>query len=211
MMLKTNKLSPTKSSTTMGISTFFKRTVWSFAVLIMLMLGNVGFAQQSTNNYLSKFSPVSVNLMQETGIPASVILGVAMLESGTGTSRNAKLLHNHFGIVGKNNLHEIKPGQRSVYKQYANDVASYEHFVAVLAKKKWFGEMKGNPEFSTWLKKMNTSGYSSAGHEWIRRVTNIINKYKLYKLDASMDSVSAESAKWLTVGMPGASEQGAAN
>jgi flagellum-specific peptidoglycan hydrolase FlgJ len=210
MMLKTKELSPEKN-TTMRIFTFFKRTVWSFAVLIMLMLGNVGFAQQSTKNYVEKFKPVSVNLMQETGIPASVILGVAMLESGTGTSRNAKLLHNHFGIVGKNDLHKTQPGKRSVYKQYANDVASYEHFVALLTKKKWFGEMKGNPQFSDWLKKMNHSGYSSAGHEWIRRVTAIINRYKLYKLDASMDSISAESAKWLSIGMPGASEQGAAN
>ncbi|MFY0253462.1 glucosaminidase domain-containing protein [Chitinophaga sp. 30R24] len=185
----------------MGISTFFKRTVWLCAVLLLLMLSNVGFAQQSTNNYLEKFKPVSIELMQETGIPASVILGIAMLESGTGTSRNAKLLHNHFGIVGKNNLSQIKPGRRSVYKQYVSDVASYEHFVALLASKKWFGEMKGNPQFSTWLTKMNHSGYSSAGHEWIRRVTNVINRYKLYQLDASMDSMTTESSKWLTVGM----------
>jgi uncharacterized FlgJ-related protein len=157
--------------------------------------------------YLKKFKPVSVELMQETGIPASVILGIAMLESGTGTSRNAKLLHNHFGIVGRNNLAQTKPGHRSVYKQYVSDVASYEHFVELLTSKKWFGQMKGNPEFSVWLKKMNHSGYSSAGHVWINRVTNIINRYKLYKLDASMDSVATESEKWLTVGAPPASDR----
>lgn len=207
-MLKTQrKLSPDTKSTTMRISPFFKRTVWLCAVLLLLMLSNVGFAQQSTNNYLKKFKPVSVELMQETGIPASVILGIAMLESGTGTSRNAKLLHNHFGIVGKNNISQIKPGHRSVYKQYVTDMASYEHFVEMLARKRWFGEMKGNPEFSVWLKKMNHSGYSSAGHEWIRRVTNIINRYKLYKLDASMDSVATDSKQWLTVGMPAAGDQ----
>ncbi|NSL89921.1 glucosaminidase domain-containing protein [Chitinophaga solisilvae] len=150
---------------------------------------------------MKKFKPVSVELMQETGIPASVILGVAMLESGTGTSRNARLLHNHFGIVGKNNIHQIKPGTRSRYKQYANDLASYEHFVAVLAKKKWFNNLKGNNQFAVWLKHMNHSGYSSAGHEWIRRVTNIINSHKLYKLDEGMDSV-ARGSSWLTVGAP---------
>ncbi|NLR78481.1 glucosaminidase domain-containing protein [Chitinophaga eiseniae] len=191
----------------MRISTFLKRTVWSGAVLLLLMLSNVGFAQQSTTNYLKKFKPVSVEIMQETGIPASVILGIAMLESGTGTSRNAKLLHNHFGIVGKNDLAKTKSGHRSVYKQYVTDLASYEHFAELLASKKWFGQMKGNPEFSAWLKKMNHSGYSSAGHEWIRRVTNIINRYKLYKLDANMDSVATDSKQWLTVGMPPTGEQ----
>ena len=207
MMLKTQRrLSPDTKNTTMRISTFFQRQVWLCAVLILLMLSNAGFAQQP-KSYMKKFKPVSVELMQETGIPASVILGVAMLESGTGTSRNAKLLHNHFGIVGRNNLSKIKPGAHSVYKQYVTDVASYEHFVELLTSKKWFGEMKGNPEFSVWLKKMNHSGYSTAGHEWIRRVTNIINRYKLYKLDASMDSVATESSKWLTVGMQDASER----
>ncbi|WP_158266895.1 glucosaminidase domain-containing protein [Chitinophaga niastensis] len=183
-------------------STFFKRQVWLCAVLLLLMLSNVGFAQQTTNSYLKKYKPVSVELMQETGIPASVILGVAMLESGTGTSRNAKLLHNHFGIVGSNSMAKIKPGHHSVYKQYVTDLASYEHFVELLAKKKWFGQVKGNPQFTVWLQKMNHSGYSSAGHEWIRRVTSIINRYKLYKLDAGMDSVATESSTWLTVGMP---------
>ncbi|WP_167013276.1 glucosaminidase domain-containing protein [Chitinophaga sp. Cy-1792] len=164
-----------------------KAGAWICAVLLLTMLSNVGFAQQSTDNYLKKFKPVSIELMQETGIPASVILGIAMLESGTGTSKSAKLLHNHFGIVGKNNLSQTNPGHRSVYKQYLSDVASYEHFVQLLTQKKWFSQMKGSTEYSTWLQKMNHSGYSSAGQEWIRRVTSIINRYKLYKLDAAMD------------------------
>lgn len=205
MMLKTNNnLSPVTKNTPMRkVTTYIKRSVWVCAVLLLLMLSNVGYAQQSTSNYLKKFKPVSVELMQETGIPASVILGVAMLESGTGTSRNAKLLNNHFGIVGKNNLAKTAPGKKSRYKQYASAVASYEHFVEVLARKKWFSQLKGNPEFAVWLKHMNHSGYSSAGHEWIRRVTAVINRYKLYKLDEGMDSDSlARSSSWLSVGMP---------
>ncbi len=174
-------------------STTSKVATWICAVFLLLMLSNVGFAQQSTSNYLKKFKPVSVELMQETGIPASVILGIAMLESGTGTSKNAKLLHNHFGIVGKNNLSQTNPGHKSRYKQYLSDVASYEHFAQVLAKKKWFSSMQGNMEFSAWLNKMNHSGYSSAGQEWIRRVTNIINRYKLYKLDAAVGNIASGS------------------
>lgn len=177
----------------MRIPEFLRGKGWLCAVFLLLMLSNVGFAQQSTNSYLKKFKPVSVELMQETGIPASVILGVAMLESGTGTSRNARLLHNHFGIVGSNNMSKIKPGHRSRYKQYLSDLASYEHFVQLLAQKRWFTQLKGNPGYAVWLKHMNHSGYSSAGHEWIKRVTSIINRYKLYKLDASMDSVARGS------------------
>lgn len=189
-MLKTTKniTSPTKT-TAMRIQKFLRSKFWLCAVFILL--SNIGFAQQSTKKYLEKYKPVSVELMRETGIPASVILGVAMLESGSGTSRNAKVLNNHFGIVGKNNLAKSNAGFKSRYKQYATDLASYEHFVAVLARKKWFGKLKGNDEFSEWLKHMNHSGYSSAGQEWIRRVTSIINRYKLYKLDAPLDDVAS--------------------
>ncbi|HVI45489.1 MAG TPA: glucosaminidase domain-containing protein [Chitinophaga sp.] len=190
----------------MRTTKFLRRKVWLCAVFLLLMLSNVGYAQQSTNNYLKKYKPISVQLMQETGVPASVILGVAMLESGTGTSKNAKVLHNHFGIVGKNDLAKTKTGHRSRYKQYLSDLASYEHFVALLAKKKWFSRVKGNPDHKVWLTNMNHSGYSSAGNEWIRRVTAIINRYKLYKLDAGMDSV-ARGASWLTVGMPPATAE----
>jgi flagellum-specific peptidoglycan hydrolase FlgJ len=156
MMLKTKKrLSPVTTTKTklMGRLNFTRSrvAVWISAVFLMLMLSNVGFAQQSTSNYLKKFKPVSVELMQETGIPASVILGIAMLESGTGTSKNAKLLHNHFGIVGRNNLSTTNPGTKSRYKQYLSDVASYEHFVELLTKKKWFADLKGNSDHNAWL------------------------------------------------------------
>gem|GEM_PF-195781 len=197
-MLKTNmKSSPVTTTKTklMGRlrSTKSKVATWICAVFLLLMLSNVGFAQQSTSDYLKKFKPVSVELMQETGIPASVILGIAMLESGTGTSKNAKLLHNHFGIVGKNNLSQTNPGHKSRYKQYLSDVASYEHFVQLLTKKKWYTTLQGNMEYTTWLNKMNHSGYSSAGQEWIKRVTNIINRYKLYKLDAAVGNIASGS------------------
>lgn len=161
--------------------------VWFCAVIFFLLPGQTTHAQQFKKRYLDKFETVAVKLMNETGIPASVILGVGMLESGMGTSRNARLLHNHFGIVGRNSLAKKHPTYRSKYKEYKTDTASYEHFVKLLARKKWYSQLKGKPEYAVWLDHMNRSGYSTAGHEWIRRVTNTIKRYKLYKLDAQMD------------------------
>lgn len=133
--------------------------------------------------YIKEYSPVAVSLMQETGIPASVIMGVAMLESAMGTSRNAKMLKNHFGIVGKNNLAKRHATYRSKYKEYKSVADSYEHFTRVIAKKKWFAQLKGTTDTAAWLKKMSHSGYSSAGDIWITRVSGMIKRYKLYELD----------------------------
>ncbi|GEP94602.1 glucosaminidase domain-containing protein [Chitinophaga cymbidii] len=143
-------------------------------------------AQKIPKKYIQKFEPVAVDLMKETGVPASVILGVAMLESGSGTSRNAKLLNNHFGIVGKNNLAKRGETYRSVYREFASDTASFRYFARLCTRRKWYAGMKGNADYQEWLKKLIQSNYSSAGQVWIDRVTNVIKRYKLYELDGDL-------------------------
>lgn len=147
----------------------------------------VSVAQKAPKKYLKQYEPVAVNLMKETGIPASVILGVAMLESGAGTSRNAKLLRNHFGIVGRNNLAKRGETYRSKYREYQTDTASYRHFVKLIQKRKWYPGMKGNEDYNVWIAKLNTSGYSTAEHVWVNRVTAMIKRYKLYELDDELN------------------------
>lgn len=169
-----------------------KRLFFGCVLICCLFNSQLLSAQYSTSSYIRKYSPISVRLMEETGIPASVILGVAMLESGTGTSRNVKLLKNHFGIVGRNSLSKSKTKYRSRYKQYETDTASYRHFVKLLSKRKWFPDMKGNMEYAMWLKHMDHGGYSSAGHVWIKRVSDIIRRYKLYKMDKEDHLTSAD-------------------
>lgn len=161
---------------------------WFCAMLgILLLTGNAAFSQRYATNYVNKYRPVAIRIMNETGIPASVILGVAMLESGMGTSKNAKFLHNHFGIVGRNSLHKKKGvAYRSRYKEFATAEASFDYFANMVAKKQWFPGLKGNVDHKLWLKHMNHGGYSSAGHEWVKRVSSMISRYKLYKLDEQM-------------------------
>lgn len=153
----------------------------------LLALSLTTVAQKAPKKYLKEYEPVAVNLMKETGIPASVILGVAMLESGAGTSRNAKLLRNHFGIVGKNNLAKRGETYRSKYREYQTDTASYRHFVKLILKRKWYAGIKGNEDYNVWIAKLNSSGYSTAEHVWVKRVTAMIKRYKLYELDDELN------------------------
>lgn len=188
-MIATNIEKPfrTKNKTAMTLRKMLCRT-WFCAVLFVLLMGsNVVFSQRAYKNYADKYKELSIRLMNETGIPASVILGVAMLESGMGTSKNARLLHNHFGIVGRNSLHRKKgTTYRSRYREYPSDTASFKHFVQLLSRKKWFAALQGKQEYAVWLKHMNHAGYSTAGREWVKRVTSLITRYKLFKLDEDM-------------------------
>jgi Bax protein len=132
----------------------------------------------SQKNYTKKYRPLADSLSLEHGIPASVILGIAILESSSGTSRNARLLNNHFGIVGKNNLLRTK-GIKTRYKQYANDTLSYADFCKLMKKKKFYTRLKGNKNAQLWVDAISKSGYSEVPSIWKKRVIDVINKNKL--------------------------------
>ncbi|MEI9911305.1 MAG: glucosaminidase domain-containing protein [Bacteroidota bacterium] len=109
---------------------------------------------------------------------ASVMLGVAIMESGSGTSRNCKLLNNHFGIIGKNNLLKTK-GVKSRYKQYPDAMASYVDFCRLMTKKKFYKKLKGNMDHKLWADAISKAGYSEIPAIWKQRLLDIIRKNKL--------------------------------
>jgi len=159
---------------------------WLFCRIIVLFMffGGTCSAQiVHKKTFVEKHSALAVRLMNESGIPASIILGVAIVESGMGTSRNARLLKNYFGVKGKNNLHKTHKGHHSAYKQYPSVAASFRDFVRIVSAKKWFPEMGCNKTPHDWLVKLNHSGYAQAKGKWIADIEQSIRKYDLTRFD----------------------------
>lgn len=149
-------------------------------------------AQKVVKKYIDKYENLAVYKMQEHQIPASIILGVSIVESAAGQSIICKNLNNFFGIKGKNKSSLKKMGYKSSYKEYSSDSASFEHFCQVLKKKKFYKTLKGTTDFKEWLNQMNKASYASAKQKWIDDITKTINKYKLYKFDEAMDDVAVK-------------------
>lgn len=156
------------------LATGIRRGIVVWGILVMMAVQPV-FSQAK---YIQQYRPLADSLQEVYGIPAGVMLGVAIIESGSGTSRNAKLLNNHFGIVGKNNLLKTK-GIKSRYKQYASPAASYVGFCQMLSRKKFYAKLKGNMDYKQWLDAMAKARYSEAPVEWKKRITAAIRKHKL--------------------------------
>ncbi|MCG2613085.1 glucosaminidase domain-containing protein [Terrimonas sp. NA20] len=152
------------------------RSKRALPVLLMLLLLNCQVQAQS--KYVKKYRQLADSLSAIYEIPASIILGVAIVESGGGNSRNAKLLHNHFGIVGKNNLLKTK-GIKSRYKQYSNVAASYDDFCKLLSRRKFYQTLKGKTDYHLWTEAISKTGYSEAPAEWKKRINATIRKNKL--------------------------------
>lgn len=128
--------------------------------------------------YIQQYRPVADSLQKVYGIPASVILAVAIIESSAGTSRNCKMLNNHFGIVGKNHMLKTK-GIKTRYKYYSSGTASYIGFCDLLSRRKFYSKLKKNLNYTLWVDAISRSGYSEVPSVWKQRVLSTIKKHRL--------------------------------
>lgn len=163
----------------MQLKSFLENHRSGLLVLFLLLVFQSGSAQ---SKYIKQYKPIADSLSEIYGVPASVMLGVAIIESGAGKSRNCKLLNNHFGIKGKNNLMKTK-GIKSAYKQYPDGRASYVAFCKLMTRKKFYPRLKGNKDHKLWLDAISKAGYSTVPEEWKRNITAAIRKHKLTELD----------------------------
>lgn len=161
-----------------------KTSVGKYVVVLLMFAfaGGKTLAQKfSPSSYIAEHKDVAQQLMQETGVPASVILAVAFHESAYGNSRVAKHLNNHFGIKGKNNSKMI----RSAYKGYSSIEESYRDFVGLLKRRKGtqgLFEKHGADEYEYWVRGISRSGYSTTG-SWAAKVLATIKRYQLDQYD----------------------------
>lgn len=160
------------------------------ALLFSLLLGSAVQAQKSVKRFIKKYEQVAVESMQRHSIPASIILGVSIVESAAGESAIAKALKNFFGIKGKNTSSQEKLGYQSAYREYASDEASFAHFCEMLKKKKFYIKLKNCTDYRQWLQMMNAASYAEAKQKWVADITKTINQFELYKLDKPQGSVN---------------------
>jgi len=135
-------------------------------------------AAPAQSKYIKQYKPIADSLSEIYGIPISVMLGIAIIESGAGSSRNCKLLNNHFGIKGKNDLLKTK-GIRTAYKQYPDGRSSYIAFSKLMTRKKFYPKLKGNMDHTLWLDAISKAGYSEVPEEWKANISAAIRKHKL--------------------------------
>ena len=148
---------------------------------LFLLCGGYVVGQNVATKYVEQYKNLAVEQMQQHGVPASVVLGVAIHESGSGTSKIAQNLNNHFGMKGLNTNKQFK----SSYKSYDSVAVSYQDFSLMLKSRKQFSSLfvKCSPyDYGAWVWGMQKGRYA-ASKLWASQVIAIIKKYKLYQYD----------------------------
>lgn len=142
-------------------------------------------AQCDVSAYIDRYDSIAVAIMLEHQFPASLVLGLAIHESGAGTSRICREQCNHFGMKGKQISTHKKKGYTFRHLEFETDEASFFQFASLVRNRKFYDKLKGNPDPLLWLKALKRSGYA-ASSRWVSRVYNIIKKYNLTAFDKPM-------------------------
>ncbi|WCT12326.1 glucosaminidase domain-containing protein [Mucilaginibacter jinjuensis] len=143
-------------------------------------------AQNASQSYIQKFKDNAIRIMHESGVPASIVLAIAMHESGSGTSKLARTQNNHFGVKGRSPVsYTGRKATHSSYKQYDSAMDSFQDFARIMTERKQFSHLSGtlnHYDYLGWVKGIQRSGYASS-KKWGSQVLGLIKKYQLNAYD----------------------------
>lgn len=144
---------------------------------------------QSTEEYIDKYAPVAIAEMKKYGIPASISMGQAIIESRAGTSLLAQKCKNHFGIKCWSKQHK---GCCMKFKDDNNN-DSFRHFEKS-AWESWRAHSKllssgryeklhiFGSDYKRWAYGLKSVGYATDKH-YAEKLIGIIERYDLNRLD----------------------------
>lgn len=134
--------------------------------------------------YIDLYSATAKYEMKEHGIPASITLAQAILESGAGTSDIAARANNHFGIKCASGWEGEKVMHKGeCFRSYDNPRSSFgDH--SLFLQRSHYRSLFSLPkdDYVSWAKGLQRAGYAT-DKKYPEKLINIIERYQLYKYD----------------------------
>ncbi|NPA38096.1 MAG: LysM peptidoglycan-binding domain-containing protein [Chlorobi bacterium] len=139
--------------------------------------------------YINKYKDLAIKEMKRTGIPASITMAQALLESNAGNSTLARKSNNHFGIKCHNDWKGKKvyyddDRRNECFRKYKTVYDSYiDHSNFLVNKKRYASLFKLKPtDYKGWAHGLKKAGYAT-DPRYAHRLIKLIEDYKLYELD----------------------------
>ena len=141
----------------------------------------------SRQQYIDSYAEQAMLQMKRYGIPASVTLAQAIIESANGQSTLSKTANNHFGIKGTYNgdyvlANDDRPNEK--FKKYDDVSQSYEDHSKVLMADRYQKHTKNlSPDdYRGWAQGIKAGGYASDGN-YVKTICSVIESCDLQKYD----------------------------
>lgn len=149
----------------------------------------------SRQQYIQQFAPLAVSEMKRTGIPASIKLAQAILESGDGNSRLAKRANNHFGIKchdwrGPRIYHDDDHRGECFRKYRSADASFRDHSEFLKTRSRYAFLFDFDPtDYAAWAQGLKSSGYAT-NPSYDRLLIRIIEENQLHQYDKGGTAVN---------------------
>ena len=139
--------------------------------------------------YIANYNDLAVKEMKRSGIPASITLAQAMLESNNGNSTLARKANNHFGIKCHSSWNGPKvyhddDRRNECFRKYKSVYESYiDHssFIVNGNRYQFLFNYKAN-NYKSWAKGLQKAGYATS-KTYASMLIKIIEDNKLYLFD----------------------------
>lgn len=139
--------------------------------------------------YINTYKDIAIRQMNAYGIPASIILAQACLESGNGNSRLAVKGNNHFGIK----CHNTWKGKRiyhnddmrgECFRRYSNAEDSFKDHSEFLKNSRRYQSLFDlkKTDYKAWAHGLKAAGYAT-NPKYAQMLIEIIEKNDLHKYD----------------------------
>jgi len=157
---------------------------------LLVMLWFAGFGQRATRaEYIERYAAIAVEEMQRTGIPASITLAQACLESGDGNSELARKSNNHFGIKcysswqGKRVYHD-DDAKNECFRVYETVTESFKDHSEFLKNGQRYAFLFSydQTDYKNWAHGLKKAGYAT-NPNYAQMLIKIIEEHELHKYD----------------------------
>lgn len=169
-----------------------KKLISLFALVLLLLLTPNIFSQQkqyTKQQYIDQFKAIATAQMKKSGVPASIILAQACLESGYGNSSLTTKGKNHFGIK----CHRSWTGEKMYYdddakgecfRVYKKDEDSFmDHSDFLRYNQRYASLFDLEPtDYKAWAHGLKKAGYAT-NPKYAELLIKTIEDNKLYLYD----------------------------
>ncbi len=171
---------------------------------------------QDRQAYIIQYQDIAVSEMLRSGIPASIKLAQAILESNAGTSALAIQANNHFGIKCGGNWNgktyhraddDYRNGKlvKSCFREFNSVLECYEahsDFLTDSGKAGRYGSLFALDitDYKGWAKGLSQAGYAT-DPKYASRLIELIERYELYRFDNEFANQLAIKQQMVSPGM----------
>jgi len=156
-------------------------------ILIFCMTIQIGWTQNNATTiaYIAQYKAIAMKEMKRTGVPASITLAQAILESNSGESNLAKNHNNHFGIKCKSDWTGAKAYQdddakQECFRAYDNAEVSFKDHSNFLKNRPNYVDLflLDPVDDTAWAYGLKKAGYATAA-DYPKKLLKIIDDYEL--------------------------------